>query len=179
MADKLVFKDRVNIVEITYEDMIKYHGRFHIAGVAMAYKVLELAFSVLFNEGEIPSRREVRFLTGIGMNGTGVIDAVEMATRAWTGGRLTADCDVVKDKLAPDAPNGGKYYFEVGYDSRRIEVSLKDGLIPDEFIVLSRKAHMGNISQDEIVRLQRIKEQIASFIMSTDAKDLFDYTIRK
>lgn len=44
MGNKLVFEDRVGIVEITYEDMIKYHGRFHIAGVAMAYKVLELAF---------------------------------------------------------------------------------------------------------------------------------------
>ncbi len=120
MGNKLVFEDRVGIVEITYEDMIKYHGRFHIAGVAMAYKVLELAFLVLFNEGEIPSRRKVRFLTGIGMNGTGVIDAVEMATRAWTGGRLTADCDVVKDKLAPDAPNGGK--------STILRLNMRDGV---------------------------------------------------
>ena len=85
------------------------------------------------------------------MNGTGVVDAVEMATRARTRGKLTADCEAVKDKLAPDAPNGGKYYFEVEYDGRKIAVPLKDGLIPNEFIVLSRKAHMGNISDDEIV----------------------------
>jgi hypothetical protein len=179
VADKLIIKDRDNVLEITYEDMIKYHGRFHIAGVAMAYKVLKLAFSELLNESEIPSRGKVRFLTGIGMNGTGVVDAVEMATRARTGGRLTANCEVVKDKLAPDAPNGGKYYFEVEYDGRKIEVSLKEGLIPDEFIVLSRKAHKGNISDDEIVRLQQVKEQIASFIMSKDTKDLFNYTITK
>jgi len=179
MAEKIIIKDRDTVLEITYEDMIKYHGRFHIAGVALAYKVLVLAFSELLNESEIPSRGKVSFLTGIGMNGTGVIDGVEMATRAWTRGKLTADCEAVKDKTAPDAPNGGKYYFEVEYDGRKIEVSLKEGLIPDEFMVLSRKAHKGNISNEEIVGLQQVKEQIASFIMSKDTIDLFDHTIIK
>ncbi len=48
MKNVLMVKDRGNVLQISYEDMIKYHGRFHIGGVAMAFKALELAFERLF-----------------------------------------------------------------------------------------------------------------------------------
>jgi hypothetical protein len=173
MGNKLKISDRETILEITYEDMIKYHGRYNIAGVALAFKVMELAFPRLA-EGNIPAREEISFFSGIGSAGMGVIDGVEMVTRARTRGRLIADDAAAKGKPAPDAPEGGKYYFEVSYKSKKIGLALKEGLIPDEFMILSRKAFKSSISKEEARRLQAVKEQIAAAVMSNEAADIFD-----
>lgn len=173
MKDTFAIKDRDTVLHISYDDMIKYHGRFYIGGVALAFKSLEMAFSRLL-KNEIPSREKISYLSGLGMNGMGVIDGVEMVTRAWSRGELIADTKLVKDKPGIDAPNGGKYYFEVGYDGRRVGLAVKEGLIPLEFKVLSRKALKGEISDEEAVRLQQVKEELASTLMSNKAEDLFN-----
>ena len=48
-------KDRDTVLEISYEDMIKYHGRFNIGGVALAFKALELGLSKLVPAGRFRS----------------------------------------------------------------------------------------------------------------------------
>jgi hypothetical protein len=173
MGNKFKIRDRDTILEISYEDMIKYHGRFNIAGVALAFKVLELAFSKLAGK-EIPAREKISFFSGIGNAGMGVIDGVEMVTRARTRGRLVADDAAAKGKPAPDAPEGGKYYFEVGYGNKKIGLALKEGMIPEEFMILSRKAYASELNEGETNRLQVVKEQIATAVMSNEAVDLFD-----
>lgn len=173
MEKTLKVSDRDTVLEISYEDMIKYHGRFNIGGVALAFKALELAFSILAG-GEIPSREKISFFSGIGEAGLGVIDGVEMVTRASSRGRLTADASAARGKPAPDAPEGGKYYFEVEYGNKKVGLSLKEGLIPEEFMVLSRKAYMGEISVEEAKRLQEVKERIAAAVMSSEAADIFE-----
>jgi hypothetical protein len=173
MGSILKISDKETVLEISYEDMIKYHGRFNIAGVALAFKIMELAFSKIAGT-EIPAREKISFFSGIGSVGRGVIDGVEMVTRARTRGKLIADAGAARGKPASDTPEGGKYYFEVGYGSKKIGLSLKEGMIPEEFMILSRKAYTGELNEGEAKRLQVVKEQIAAAVMSNEAVDLFD-----
>lgn len=169
-------RDRGSVLNISYEDMIKYHGRFNIGGVAIAYKVLELAFSKLSPE-EFPARQKIHFVSGMGMSGPGLIDGVEMVTRAWSRGRMTAD-DAIRPRIpAPALPDGGKYYYEMEYDGRKIAIALKDGLLPEEFMVLARKAKAQALSEQEALRLQAVKENIAAVLMSKDPEEIFNWIL--
>lgn len=170
----LKVRDRDDVLTIAYEDMIKYHGRFNIGGVAIAFKVLEMAFAKLI-PGEIPAREKINLVSGMGMAGMGLIDGVEMVTRAWTRGRMIADDQLETRLPALDLPDGGKYYYEMEYAGKRIAMALKDGLIPEEFMVLTRKAKAGTINHDEAQRLQAVKEAIAAALMLRDPEELFDW----
>jgi hypothetical protein len=176
MKDQLVVRDREDVLHITYEDMVKYHGRFHIGGVALAFRVLEMAFSLLLPDG-IPEREKIGFLSGVGSDGRGIIDGVEMVTRARSRGRMVLDLEAVRDKAAPKAPNGGCYYFEVDYDGRKVGLALKPGLISSEFTDLSRQAKTGTISADDMQRLRLLREELAQFLMSREPQAIFDVVL--
>jgi len=166
-------KDRNTILEISYDDMIKYAGRFHIGGVAIAFKVLELGLSKLLPDGEIPSRKKIGFVSGLGESATGVLDAVEMATRARSHGNMAADIALGHDIEAPQNPDGGKFYFELSYDGVKLGLALKMGLIPDEFTSLLGIAMNRPLSEEEAKRLQEVKEEIAASVISMPSEDLF------
>ena len=168
--------DRSDILEISYDDMIKYHGRHYIGGVAIAYKVLELAFDQLLG-GQIPAREKISFASGMGLSGMGLLDGVEMVTRTWTRGRFTADHDLPCRIPAPSLPRTGRYYYELSYEGRTIAMALKEGLIPDEFMMLSRKAGDQALTEAEAVRLQEVKEELAATLMGSDPASLFNYII--
>lgn len=173
MKNTLAIKDRDTVLYISYEDMIKYHGRFHIAGVAMAFKALELGFSKLLTD-EIPARNKVAFASGLGESATGVLDAVEMATRARSRGKLAVDTALGKDITAPPTPAGGKFYFEITYDEVKIGLALKEGLVPEEFMILSQKAINRSLDQEGANRLQEVKEEMAANLMAKKAEELFN-----
>lgn len=174
MKEFIAIKDRDMVLEISYEDMIKYHGRFHIGGVAIAYKALKLGFARLLKPGEIPRRDKVSFVSGLGETATGVLDAVEMATRVRSRGKLSTDTELGKAVEAAIAPNGSKFYFELSYDGAKIGLALKEGLVPEEFIVLSKRAIARELDAAGAVRLQEVKEAMAADIMSREAEELFN-----
>jgi hypothetical protein len=173
MENTLAIKDRDTVLNISYEDMIKYHGRFHIGGVAMAFKALELGFSKLL-PNEIPSRNKISFTSALGESATGVLDAVEMATRARSLGKLVVDTALGKDTSAPDTPSGGKFYFEIKYDGAKLGLALKEGLVPEEFMTLSKKAIARTLDQEGAKRLQEVKEEMAANLISKKAEELFN-----
>ncbi|MCL4463704.1 MAG: hypothetical protein M1551_07760 [Firmicutes bacterium] len=88
MSEAIYVKDQETVIAISYPEMLKYHGRAYLAGVAMAFKLLELALSILAGEEIIP-RDKISILLAV--NGPGIIDGIEMVTRANTHGRLTVD----------------------------------------------------------------------------------------
>lgn len=172
MQDGICVTDHGTNITIGYDDLLKYHGRTYIAGVAMAYKLMELAVAK-FSEHAVISRENIKL--SIGVNGPGIIDAIEMITRAKSHDRLTVDQKIAADIDAPDAADGqgGKYYFEMVYCGRKLCFALKHGIIPSEFIDISYKYHAGSITYEETIRLKELKEAIASFIMGVPAADLF------
>lgn len=174
MEKYIKVKDHGTVLEISFEDMIKYHGRFNIGGVALAFKSLELGLAKLVPAGAVPERNQISFASALGESATGVIDGVEMATRAVSRCTLSADIAFGRDIDAPANPDGGKFYFEIGYAGAKIGLALKEGLIPEEFTGLLMIAMSRHLNAGEQQRLQEVKEEIATKVMATEAEDLFD-----
>lgn len=166
-------RDQQDILGFRFDDLVKYHGRFNIGGVAMAFRVLAEGFARLSPDA-VPERSQIAFKSGLGEKGTGVIDAVEMVTRAKTRGRLTLEQTWLADKPGPATPDSrGKYYFELTVDDKQLGFELRSGLIPAEFIELTRKLHAETITEHEQQRLRQIKEYLALTILAAPFSDLF------
>ena len=120
--------DGKDVLTISYDDILKYHGHNMIGGVALAYKIMAWGLPKLTDD--IPKRGGFYFLSGIGPGGEGVIDAVEMVMRVKTHNALCIDLNKVQDKPGPRTPGGnGRYYFELGYNGKILceeEYSLPD-----------------------------------------------------
>lgn len=165
--------DQQDILGFSFDDLVKYHGRFNIGGVAMAFRVLAEGISRL-SPTAAPERSQIAFKSGLGEKGTGVIDAVELVTRAKTRGKLTLEQSWLDGKPGPATPDGrGKYYFELSIDDNQLGFELQSGLIPTEFIELINKLHAQTITEPEQQRLRQIKEYLALTILAAPFTDLF------
>jgi hypothetical protein len=142
----------------------------------MAFKLLMLVNAVMCDG--VLAREKFRIVLGV--NGPGIFDGIEMATRAGTRGAMKIDQQIALGKDAPEAADGrnGKYYFMINYGDRDMVVWLRHGLIPGEFLELAAKTHDGTITAAEVVRLQQLKEEIAAGLIAMEAQELFHYTLR-
>ena len=176
MTEKVIVKDFDDIVEITYDDILKYHGRQMIGGAALAFKIMLMAFPKLSDE--IPQRGYFNFYSGIGKNGRGIIDAAEMVMRVKTNDQIRLDLEYSEDKLGQVAPGGGRYYFEIGYKDKMIKLYLKEGIIPEEFIAYSKLSHKCKaenvpMTEKDQAKLLLLRQELANSIMASKPEDLF------
>ena len=176
MIEKVVVRDFDDIVEITYDDILKYHGRQMIGGAALAFKIMLMTFPKLTDE--IPQRGHFNFYSGIGKNGRGIIDAAEMVMRVRTNDQIRLDLEYSEDKLGQVAPGGGRYYFEIGYKDKMIKLYLKEGIIPEEFIAYSKlshkcKAENVEMTAEDQAKLLSLRQELAKSIMDSKPEDLF------
>lgn len=87
----LTIFDHGEPIAIGFDDLLKYHGRGFVGGVAHGFKVMERAFPLLA-EGKPLERYDIRIETAF--PGPGARDAFEMVTRAVTGARYRVDPDL-------------------------------------------------------------------------------------
>lgn len=173
--EKILVRDNDDIIEITYEDILKYHGKQMIGGVALAFKIMLMTFPKLSDD--IPQRGNFSFYSGIGANGRGIIDATEMVMRVKTYDKLRLDLEYSDDKLGQVAPGGGRYYFEIGYGEKLIKLYLKEGIIPEEFIAYSKLAHKCKaenvpMKKKDEERLLSLRKELAKTIMASKPEDM-------
>lgn len=166
----LVVLDQGESISISFDDLLKYHGRSSIAGVAHAFKAMERAFPLL-SPGEPPERYEITVESGFA--GGGARDAFEMVTRAVTGDRhrLAAEADGAE---APEAP-GGHFFFRIGYRGTVVDLVARADLVPAEFLQLACRE---NPTPAEAVRAQQLKEEMAARLLSLPADEVYDATLR-
>ena len=174
--EKVIVKDNDDIVEITYDDILKYHGRQMIGGAALAFKIMLMTFPKLCDE--IPQRGHFNFYSGIGKNGRGIIDAAEMVMRVKTNDQIRLDLEYSEDKLGQVAPGGGRYYFEIGYKDKMIKLYLKEGIIPEEFIAYSKLSHKCKaenvpMTEKDQAKLLLLRQELADSIMASKPEELF------
>ena len=170
MEDYIEIMDGNALLKISYEDMVKYHGRFNIGGVAIAYKAIKLGFARL-SSGKVPRREDTGFFSG--MSGSGVLDGAEMVLRARTRGTLAVDPALG----AVNATAGGcrgRFYFEVRLGTRTIALALKEGFVTPEFSMLAKGFNEGTLTPVQLNRLQEVKEELAAAILSKPAAQVFD-----
>lgn len=169
-------KDGGKILEIGYEDLIKYHGYNMIGGVALAYKIMMWGIPKLTDQ--VPERGKFYFYSGIGPGGQGVIDSVEMVLRVKSYNSLGLDKAWSMDKPGAYCPGGGHYYFEIGYEGKKLCLGVKDGVIPSEFIRMSELAgertRTGELLSDEETNyLHHLRYELSEAVISADPDDLF------
>ncbi len=167
MNKTLKVMDDMGVVTVTYEEMKKYHDQDFLGGVALAFKVLELAFRELL-EGEVPRRDKIRLV--LGHNPPGLVDGFEYVTRAIT--RQRAIFDPTISKGLPSAY--GRFYFEVHYEKKKIVMWLKDNLLPDDFLEVSRKCRGGLASKEEQGRLKDYKIELGNTIIEKDPEEVLE-----
>jgi len=158
--------DHGEVLSIGFDDLLRYHGRSSIGGVAHGFKVMERAFPLLC-AGQPPERYDMDIETAF--PGPGARDAFEMVTRAVTGGRYRLAPELAGPG-APVAPEG-HYVFRLGYRDHIVELSLRPGLVHDEFIQLVRQEARTAADEEHLVRL---KEDMATRLMDLPAEDVYD-----
>ena len=166
----LVVRDQGGSISITFDDVLKYHGRSSIAGVAHAFKAMERAFPLL-SPGQPPERYDVTVESGF--DGGGARDAFEMITRAVTGDRYRL-ASLPAGTEAPEAP-GGHFFFRLGYRGTVVELAARAGLVPEEFLQVACKE---GPTPAEAVRSQKLKEEMAERLLSLPADEVYDATVR-
>lgn len=162
----LVVLDHGQSISISFDDLLKYHGRSSIAGVAHAFKAMERAFPLL-SPGAPPDRYDVTVEGGF--PGGGAEDAFEMVTRAITGDRYQPTSGPAPAG-APEAP-GGHFFFRLGYRGQMVELVTRADLIPEEFVeVACREAP----TPEQAALAQQLKEEMAERILSLPADQVYD-----
>lgn len=180
MKDLIQIRDEITseVISISYDDVLKYHGNEMRGGVALAFKIISMAFKKFLPE--IPKRGECSFYSGIGENGKGIIDTAEMIMRVKTYGKLNLDIKHSLDKIGQEAPNGGKYYFEVGYKNEILKLYLKEGIIPEDFIRYSRISHKCKkdnmeMNKEDFEKLMLIRKNLEISIINSKPEDLISF----
>ncbi len=157
--------DQGELLTYRFEDLMRYHGPLFPGGVAHAFKVLERALPLLGPDGP-PERRAIRVVTAF--RGPGARDAFELVTRAVTEDRYVVDA-------ALERPDRGRalerYVFELAHRERTVTLLLRDGIVRDEFIELSR-APERTAEQDR--RLNVLKQEMAERLLSRPATEVYD-----
>ena len=162
----LVVLDQGGSVSISFDDILKYHGRSSIAGAAHAFKAMERAFPLL-SPGQPPERYDITVESGF--PGGGARDAFEMVTRAVTGDRYRVAPELVGPGV-PVAP-GGHFFFRLGYRGTVVDLVLRAGLVPEEFLQLACRDAP---TPAEAVRAQELKEEMAERLLSLPADEVYD-----
>lgn len=158
--------DHGDLLRFSFDDLVKYSGRSSIGGVAHGFKVLERALPLLAG-GEAPDRVDITIESAFG--GGGARDAFEMVTRAVTGGRFRVD-----ENLAPDGPPSpmGRYVFRfIHRAGPAVELTLRPGLVVDEFIELAQR---GPETPAEEHRLATLKQEMCDLLMGLPASEVYD-----
>lgn len=168
--------DSEKLLSFTYEDLLNFHGKEMPGGVALVFKLMCWIFADVAKE--IPVRGSCSFYSGLGKNGKGIIDGADCVMQVSKNQKLFLNPDYSLSKNAPDAPGGGKYYFELGFNGKIFSVSVKQEVIPKEFFNFSKHIHQKRqnaepITQEEKEKLQFLRHSLAETILNTKAENLF------
>lgn len=162
----LEVRDHGDPVSISFADLLKYHGRRSIGGVAHGFKVMERALPLLAG-GEPPERTRIQIDSAF--PGDGTRDAFEMVTRAVTGGRHRLVPELAPAR-APEGPEG-RFWFRVRYGRTTVEVTLRQGFVSADFVAAVRR---GAATPEEEAALTRMKEAMAEQLMALPAGEVYD-----
>lgn len=160
--------DHGELVSISFADMLKYHGKSSIGGVAHGFKVMERALPLL-DAGRPPERYDVDVETEF--PGPGARDAFEMVTRAVTGGRYWVAPNLTSAEV-PEAPEG-RYFFRLGYRGATVDLTLRPGHVRAEFLELVRQESRTPEEEDQLVVM---KNEMANRLLALSAEEVYEAT---
>lgn len=157
--------DGPTLVSLGFEDLVKYHGRASIGGLALGFKALERGLPLLAG-GAPPLRRRIE--VQVAFDGPGSRDGFEMVTRAVTDNRYS----VVPELAGPGAPEApqGHFVFRLVYEDAVVTLTLRPGLVGEDFNVLVRRQDRTPAEEDMLVQM---KEDLAARLLGLRADEVY------
>lgn len=163
--------DRVRVVDrgvelaFSFEDMLRYSGPGSPAGVALAFKAMELAFPML-EPTSTPERREV--VVDTAFRGPGARDGFELVTRCVSEGRYHVDPGWERPERGPTLE---QFVFRPRYRDQAVTLLVAPGWITDEFVALARQPDR---TADDERRFTALKQGTADRLVAADGSQVFE-----
>ena len=165
MSDTIQVQEQGQSIAFSFDEMLRYSGPGSPGGVALGFKLMERAFSLLDPDGAL-ERREVIITSAF--RGPGVRDACELVTRGLTDGRYVVDPAVERPERGHTLET---FAFRIGYRGRNLSLLVRDGAVTDEFVALAQKP---DLTRDELELFTAMKQELADRLMGTAAVEVFD-----
>ena len=166
----LTIQDIDGPIEITFDDLKKYHGTRSLCGLSVGFTVLRAAWASL-SDGEPLDRHDISVATAFG--GAGARDAVEMITRAVSRDAFELVSNKQADAQIAEAAKGA-YWYRITAKGRVIEFGLKQTVLPDDFVRLRRKLMAGDATAEETVAFRALQIELSNRLLSIDPLDAFN-----
>lgn len=166
----LFIQDIDGSIEITFDDVKKFHGTRSLCGLTVGFTVLRAAWASL-SDGKPLDRNDISVATAF--PGPGARDAVEMVTRAVTRGAFKVVSDKQPNDQIAEAAKGA-YWYRIKANSRAIELGLKQGILPDDFLRLRRKILAGDTTASEESAFRALQFELSNRLLSMNPLDAFN-----
>ena len=149
----IYIRDRKEVLEIHVEDVKKYHGSLALMAVGVGFRALQAGFRELFGD-DIPERKDISIVSGHA--GPGFRDVFEFVTRAVTRGAYQVDVHYPVSQFDPHRPQSYAFVISTA-DGKAVEVSLRDGFLPQVFYDLLKKGRENTLTEQEHEQLDQLK----------------------
>ena len=166
----LTYQDIDGPIEVTFDDLKKFHGTRSICGLTVGYTMLCAAWESL-SDGKPLDRGAIVIEAAFG--GPGVCDAVEMVTRAVSREAFQLVSDKQPDEQIAEAAKG-VYWYKVSADGRVVELGLKPEVVPKEFVGLRRKLLAGDGTSEKRAAFRELQFEFSNRLLSMNPLDAFN-----
>jgi hypothetical protein len=168
---ELKIKDKIGEFSLKYEDMKTFHGGTFFGGVAIAYRIIEATIDFTSDDGAL-DRDDFIFMTAL--DAPGIMDGIEYLTRARSRNRVIVKTDLNKE--APKAPNG-YYFFIAKHNNKKLLISLKHGILPEDFTITASKCKVGINTPVEFEKWTNDKIYMEKEVKRLSYNDIFDIKV--
>ena len=160
--------DRTDLLEISFDDIKKFHGYGAYMAIGVAFRVLETAFEELYGE-EIPNREDISIVTGHG--GPGFRDCFEFVTRAKTRGEYTVDVNYPKAQYDPYRATGYVYKF-TKKNGEAVEILLKENFLPPVFYDYLKMGREESFTEETYAAARKLILELGDKVYNMAKEDL-------
>jgi len=166
----LTIQDIDGPIEITFDDLKKFHGTRSICGLTVGYTMLRAAWESL-SDGKPLDRSTIEVETAFG--GPGGRDAVEMVTRAVSREAFKVVGDKQPDTKIAEAAKGA-YWYRVSAGGKAVELGLKPDVMPKEFVRLRRLLLANEATAEQRAEFRALQLELSNRLLSMEPLDAFN-----
>lgn len=160
--------DRDGVVAIGRDDLVRYAGPGQVVASALCLRLFARAFADL-SPAAPPERDRIRVL--VAFPGDGILDCVEMITRARTRGRLIVDTEAGPPETPPALV--GRFYFEIAVGEQAAGYRLREGYFSPAFVDQIVRLQDGGGTEHERAAYQAAKHELIGRMLGARDEDLF------
>lgn len=161
-------RDIDGIVAIGRDDLVRYAGPGQVVASALCLRLFARAFADLSPDAP-PNRDDIHVL--VAFPGPGILDCVEMITRAVSRGRLNIDTRAGPAEAPPAL--AGRFYFEVSVGATARGYWLAEEFFTPQFVDQIRRHQDGAGTAAERADYLMAKHTLIGRLLGASDEDLF------